>query len=163
LSPGYWRDPERTQAVFITNPHHPDPGDRLYKTGDLARVGQDGNVDFLGRADSQIKSRGYRIELGEIESAVRALDGVAECAVVAITTEGFEGAMICCAYASAPGADVTPARLRAALGRVVPQYMLPFRWLAFDELPKNANGKIDRRRLTETFQASRDRKAQAAR
>ena len=164
LSPGYWRDPERTRAVFIPNPHHPDSGDRLYKTGDVARVGADGLVYFLGRVDTQIKSRGYRIELGEIESAVRTLDGVAECAVVAIRTDGFEGATICCAFAPAPGrTDVSPAKLRVALSQIVPRYMLPFRWLCFDTLPKNANGKIDRRNLTEAFQVLRDAEAQASR
>jgi len=164
VSPGYWRDPERTRAAFVPNPHYPDPGDRLYKTGDLARVGADGLVYFLGRVDTQIKSRGYRIELGEIESAVRTLEGVAECAVVALRTDGFEGATICCAFAPVLGrTDVTPAKLRVALGRIVPRYMLPFRWLALDTLPKNANGKIDRRKLTETFQVFRDAEAQAPR
>ncbi len=164
VSPGYWRDPERTRAAFVPNPHHPDPGDRLYKTGDLARVGADGLVYFLGRVDTQIKSRGYRIELGEIENVVRTLEGVAECAVVALRTDGFEGATICCAFAPAQGrTDVTSAKLRVALSRIVPRYMLPFRWLALDTLPKNANGKIDRRKLTETFQVFRDAEAQAPR
>ena len=162
VSPGYWRDPERTRAVFLPNPHDPNAGERLYKTGDLARVGADGLVYFLGRVDAQIKSRGYRIELGEVESAVRTLDGVAESAVVAIRTDGFEGATICCAFAPVPGrTDVTPAKLRAALSQMVPHYMLPFRWLALETLPKNANGKIDRGKLTEAFRAFRDRQAQA--
>src|SRR2546427_700946 len=69
LSPGYWRDPEKTRATFVPNPMSPDPADRLYRTGDLAKTGVDGLVYFLGRADSQIKSRGYRIERGEIETA----------------------------------------------------------------------------------------------
>jgi amino acid adenylation domain-containing protein len=152
LSPGYWRDPGKTREVFVRNPHGADPSGRLYKTGDLASVGVDGLVYFLGRADSQIKSRGHRIELGEIEAAVNALDSLDECAVVAVRTDGFEGTEICCAYVPRTGGDVTPSRLRTALTTMLPNYMVPAHWMAFSELPKNANGKIDRRRLTEMLQ-----------
>ena len=149
LARGYWRDPERTTAAFI--PHPRRPADRIYRTGDVGRVGNDGLVYFLGRKDSQIKSRGYRIELGEIEAALNAVDGVQSCAIVPLPTDGFEGTVICCAYQVANGAELSPAVLRRALSRRVPAYMLPARWLAFDELPSNANGKIDRRRLQEVF------------
>lgn len=152
LSPGYWREPEKTRAAFLPNPHNPDPSDRIYKTGDLAKIGEDGLVYFLGRADSQIKSRGYRIELGEIEAALNALNCLQECAVVAIQTEGFEGAIICCAYAPSPGADVTPTMLRQKLSGILPSYMLPSRWMALEALPRNASGKHDRRKLKEEFQ-----------
>lgn len=153
LSPGYWREPEKTRAAFLPDPFSSDPLDRIYKTGDLAKIGEDGLVYFLGRADSQIKSRGYRIELGEIEAAMNALDSAQECAVVAIPTEGFEGAIICCAYVPSPGAEVTPAVLRQKLSRLLPSYMLPSRWMALDALPKNVNGKWDRARLREEFQS----------
>lgn len=152
LSPGYWRDPEKTATVFLRNPHSSDPSDRIYQTGDLAKIGSDGLVYFLGRADSQIKSRGYRIELGEIEAALNCLAGLRECAVVAIPADGFEGATICCAYVPAPDARVTPIALRRQLASMLPPYMLRIRWMAFDSLPKNANGKIDRRQLQEAFQ-----------
>jgi amino acid adenylation domain-containing protein len=151
LSPGYWRDPEKTRAAFVPNPYSADPADRLYRTGDLARVGADGLVYFLGRADSQIKSRGYRIELGEIETAVNALSILQECAIVAIPTDGFEGTVICCAYVPGAGASVTPAAIRKELAKVLPAPMLPSRWLAFERLPRNANGKFDRRQLQEAF------------
>ena len=82
LSPGYWNDPERTHEVFRPNPYSSNPSDRIYKTGDLARIGADGMVYLIGRSDSQIKSRGYRIELGEIEAAVHATPGVQDAAVV---------------------------------------------------------------------------------
>src|SRR5207245_10772789 len=120
LSPGYWGDPEKTRAAFPRRPGSADPGDRLYKTGDAAKIGADGLVYFLGRADSQIKSRGYRIELGEIETALNAMDFIQECAVVAIPTDGFEGTVICCAYVPRPAVAVTPAVVRTELARVWP-------------------------------------------
>jgi len=152
LSPGYWRDPDKTEAVFLRNPHSSDPSDRIYRTGDLAHIGSDGLVYFLGRADSQLKCRGYRIELGEIETALNAIADVRESAVVALSSDGFEGASICCAYVPAPGATITPVTLRKALSTVLPNYMLPSRWLVFERLPTNANGKIDRRQLREAFE-----------
>jgi amino acid adenylation domain-containing protein len=152
LSPGYWRDPEKTRAAFL--PHPDEPGERTYRTGDLARVGPEGLIYFVGRADSQIKSRGYRIELGEIEAALQTLPELEECAVVALPTEGFEGMAICCAYVPKPGAPVAHLELRRRLGKLVPAYMVPSQWKAFGTLPRNANGKIDRRRIKEEW--SRD-------
>ncbi|MCS7007964.1 MAG: amino acid adenylation domain-containing protein, partial [Gaiellaceae bacterium] len=89
VSPGYWRDEERTGRAFVADPR--GGRSRGYRTGDLGRVGPDGLLHFLGRQDSQIKHRGYRIELGEVEHALHELGGVAECAVVAIETDGFPG------------------------------------------------------------------------
>jgi amino acid adenylation domain-containing protein len=152
LSPGYWQDQEKTDAVFLQRPGSTKPSDRIYKTGDLARLGEDGLIYYLGRADSQIKSRGYRIELGEIETALNALNLTEECAIVAINTEGFEGVAICCAYVPFQNADASPVRLRTELSKVLPGYMLPGRWLQLERLPKNANGKIDRKALREQFQ-----------
>jgi amino acid adenylation domain-containing protein len=152
LSPGYWQDPEKTDAVFIKRPGSSDPNDRIYKTGDLAKVGEDGLFYYIGRADSQIKSRGYRIELGEIETALNALNLTEECAIVAINTGGFEGVAICCAFVPLKDVDAPPARLRTEMSKVLPNYMMPARWMRFDFLPKNANGKIDRRALRERFQ-----------
>jgi amino acid adenylation domain-containing protein len=147
LSPGYWRDEQKTSEVFLDTTSY----GRIYKTGDLAKVGEDGLVYFLGRADSQIKSRGYRIELGETETALNGLGLLRECAVVAINTGGFEGATICCAYVPQFGVDHNPATLRKALSRVLPNYMLPTRWACLDRLPQNGNGKIDRRLIRERF------------
>jgi amino acid adenylation domain-containing protein len=149
LAREYWHDPERTAAAFIPHPQRPDQ--RIYRTGDLARRGSDGLIYFLGRKDSQIKSRGYRIELGEIEAALHAVDGIQNCAVVPLATDGFEGTVICCAYQLAGGREVSPTTLRRELSLRVPGYMLPARWLAFDELPSNANGKVDRRRVQAVF------------
>jgi amino acid adenylation domain-containing protein len=152
LSPGYWRDEEKTAAAFVADPRSTDPDARIYRTGDLARVAEDGLVHFLGRADSQIKSRGYRIELGEIETALNAIEELGECAVVGVETGGFEGTSIACAYAPANGTTLEPSEVRRRLSAVLPGYMLPSRWLTMDRLPKNVNGKIDRKQLRETFE-----------
>src|SRR5207253_2808421 len=90
LSPGYWRDPETSTAAFLPDPYG-NGSDRIYKTGDLAKIGDDNLVYFVGRADSQVKCRGYRIELSEIETVLNAIDCIREAAVVAIPSEGFEG------------------------------------------------------------------------
>lgn len=153
LSPGYWRDEEKTAAAFLPDSRSDDPSGRIYRTGDLARVGEDGLVYFLGRADSQIKSRGYRIELGEIETALNAFEELSECAVVGVDTGGFEGTAICCAYAPADNATVEPPDLRQKLAELLPSYMLPTRWASLEVLPKNVNGKIDRRGLRDLFEA----------
>jgi len=153
LSPGYWRDVTKTRAAFVPHPWSGDRTARLYKTGDLARVGKDGLVYFVGRTDSQIKSRGYRIELGEVETALEGLQLLHECAVVAIPSDGFEGMAICCAYVSNGAGPVRPAALRERLAKVVPQYMLPSRWLDLDSLPRNGNGKVDRLQLRAAFTA----------
>src|SRR5437762_5111503 len=162
LSPGYWRDPEKTDRAFLPCPGGTGPGDRIYKTGDLARRGDDGLYYFLGRADTQIKSRGYRIELGEIEAALHSLRGVQEGAVVAIQSEGFEGWLICCAYVPSPEGELSENGLRRSLSGLVPGYMLPARWVRYDALPKNNNGKIDRPRLKNAFLAAEARQVHLA-
>jgi amino acid adenylation domain-containing protein len=151
LSPGYWRDPERTDGVFL--PYRTDAGteDRIYRTGDLARRGEDGLIYFAGRRDHQIKSRGYRIELGEIEAALSALPELRESAVVAVQSDGFEGWMICCAYVPLRGRSLDPQHLRTRLQRVLPGYMLPGHWMRCEALPRNANGKTDRPVLRRRF------------
>jgi len=146
LSPGYWRDSAKTEEMFLTT-----CTGRIYKTGDLARAAEDGSIYLLGRADTQIKSRGYRIELGEIERALHAEPGIADAAVVALESKGFEGILICCAYVADPTADLTPGNLKQRLSQQIPSYMLPARWLPMERLPLNANGKTDRNRLKEEF------------
>jgi acyl-coenzyme A synthetase/AMP-(fatty) acid ligase len=149
LSPGYWRDPTKTAAAFLQDKN--DPTRRLYRTGDLAYRDEQGLVWFVGRADTQIKVRGYRIELGEIETALNSMSKLQECAVVAIPTDNFGGYMICAAYVVRAGEQATLAELREHLKKLVPSYMMPARWTAYEALPKNANGKIDRPRLKDAF------------
>jgi amino acid adenylation domain-containing protein len=148
VASGYWRQPSLTSEVFIADPR--DPARRLYKTGDLGRLGEDELVYILGRRDSQIKSRGYRIELGEIEAALHTIDGLNESAVVAVPSDRFEGTLICCAYSTSNG-EVSVVKLRRELSRMIPSYMVPSQWLALPSLPVNANGKIDRRMLKQAF------------
>jgi len=152
LSPGYWNDPDRTREVFRPNPYSSNPSDRIYNTGDLARIGADGLVYLIGRSDSQIKSRGYRIELGEIEAAMHAVPGVQDAAVVVIGVEGSEDKTICCAYVSRPGLDLSPLALKRHLTATLPRYMMPQRWMALEQLPRNANGKTDRPSLRQQFE-----------
>ena len=161
LSPGYWRDLEKTRSAFLPYPGGAGPQDRIYKTGDLARRGADRLVYFVGRADTQIKSRGYRIELGEIETALHSLPGLRESAVVAIQSEGFEGWLICCAYVPGPDNGVSTKSLRRDLGTLLPGHMLPARWMRYDALPKNDNGKIDRPRLRDGFRSAESRPVEA--
>ncbi len=144
LSPGYWRDPQKTAEVFFDS-----PWGRIYRTGDLAKVGRDGKIYLLGRADTQIKSRGYRIELGEIEASMHALPYIQDAAVVAIDTGGFEGLAICCAYVAS--AEISPLALKKQLALTLPSYMIPTRWMTLDRMPLNGNGKIARPRLKQMF------------
>lgn len=150
LSPGYWRDPHKTDSVFVKD-SGTDRESRIYRTGDLAHIDSDGLVWFHGRADTQIKSRGYRIELGEIETALNAIESLEGSAVVAIETGGFENMAICCAWISTPGADLNVAQIKGLLAEAVPRYMLPKHWLELERMPRNANGKIDRPQLRTYF------------
>ncbi len=150
---GYLNRPELTRARFVGNPFV--PGERLYKTGDLARYASNGEIRFLGRIDGQIKLRGHRIEVGEIETCLNSHPGVRECAVILRTEEGSTGEQIeprLIAYfvrtgAGVAGAEVDGETLRAFTGRTLPQYMIPSAFVPLTELPVNSSGKIDRRAL----------------
>jgi amino acid adenylation domain-containing protein len=145
---GYWRDKEKTDRAFVQA-----GGGRIYRTGDLGYVGEDGLVRFLGRADSQIKSRGHRIELGEIEAALYAMPEVAQGAVVAVEATDFGGHVICCAYVPRADFEAPPRAVKQGMTALIPKYMLPARWRRMEALPSNANGKIDRVALAEMFRA----------
>lgn len=131
MTQGYWQDPERTAAAF---------GDRsFYRTGDVGYQDNDGLFYVLGRLDNQVKFRGHRIELGEIEAALHALPTVQQAAVVFP-----ELARPVIAAAVVLNTGVEPAEVRAAVGDLVPSYMVPGRWEPVESLPTNANGKVDR-------------------
>lgn len=152
LSPGYWRDPEKTDQAFFVRPDGKGPGDRIYRTGDLASIGPDGLVRFAGRRDTQVKTRGHRVELGEIETVLHTVPGLRECAVLGVPSGDFNGVTLCCAFVPAAAGVVTPSTLRSAIGRDLPPYMVPTRWLALKEFPRTASGKIDRNGLKALFE-----------
>ncbi|MEY4511663.1 MAG: hypothetical protein RLZZ450_3785, partial [Pseudomonadota bacterium] len=141
LARGYLARPADTALRFV-----PDPfvrGGRLYRTGDLAIARTDGNVEFVGRRDSQVKLRGYRVELGEVESQLRALPGVREATALVLRQAGRNRLL---GYvAGAPGLDLRA--LRSALSTVLPAHMVPARLVRLDALPRTPNGKVDARAL----------------
>jgi amino acid adenylation domain-containing protein len=138
---GYHRRPELTAQRFLPDPWGP-PGARLYATGDSARRRADGTIEFLGRMDDQVKLRGLRIELGEIEVALREQPGVRDAAVA--VREPVPGDKRIVAYVLG---DADPTELRRALGRRLPEYMVPAAFVRLDTLPLSANGKLDRAAL----------------
>lgn len=137
---GYWGDDEKTSGVLRPSPS----GDLMYGTGDLARRGADGNILFLGRKDSQIKSRGYRIELGDVESAINAHPMVVECAAFAVPDDLATNVIH--AHVVAKG-EVSADELRQHCLQRVPSYMVPETFAFKEALPKTSTGKTDRQRL----------------
>ncbi|HKY33643.1 MAG TPA: amino acid adenylation domain-containing protein [Candidatus Polarisedimenticolia bacterium] len=152
---GYAGRPGQTAARFVPDPFGP-PGARLYRTGDRARWLAGGRLVFAGRGDDQVKVRGVRIEPAEVEAAVAALPAVAACAVIA-RPDPAGGSRLAAFVVPAAGAPFDPAAARAALGRSLPEMMIPAAFAVLDALPLTANGKVDRRRLPEPAWAmSRD-------
>jgi amino acid adenylation domain-containing protein len=144
LARGYWQRPDMTAEKFTPDGLSGAPGARLYRTGDKARYLASGNLEFLGRADHQVKLRGYRIELGEIESVLRGHESVQEAIVVARGQEGEEKRLV--AYVVA-GATVRVSELRAWLRERLPEFMTPAAFVLLDALPLTPNGKVDRKGL----------------
>jgi amino acid adenylation domain-containing protein len=145
LATGY-ADPDLTAAAFLPDPFAPASGARLYRTGDRARFGRDGNLELLGRRDQQVKVRGYRIELGDIEAALLRHPAVREAVVLA--REDLPGHRLLAAYVvPPPGETPDEGTLRAWLGRALPAYMVPSAFVRLDAFPVTANGKLDRKAL----------------
>lgn len=140
---GYHARPELTTARFVVDPFA--PGERIYKTGDLARWRADGKLEYLGRRDTQVKLRGQRLELGEIEAAVRAHDDVADACVV---VHGPSERRVLVAYVTRSGAtDPDAGAIKKALAAALPEFMVPAQIVAVDALPLTVNGKVDRKAL----------------
>ena len=119
---------------------------RLYKTGDLARYLPDGNIEFLGRIDNQVKMRGFRIELGEIEAVLAEHPDVRQAAVHLWTVKADDARIVACCVPAKAGV-LAPISLRKHLRARLPEYMVPQYFLPVDEIPLTPNGKVDRRRL----------------
>jgi acyl-coenzyme A synthetase/AMP-(fatty) acid ligase/acyl carrier protein len=154
LARGYLNRPELTAEKFIPDPFGSAPNDRLYKTGDLARYRPDGNIEFLGRIDDQVKIHGIRIELGEIESVLHNHQAVREARVV--VREDTPGARRLVAYV-VPTEESAPSlsEIREYLKARLPSYMVPILF-TLDKLPVTANGKLDRRALPPPESAGAD-------
>ncbi|MCQ4088210.1 non-ribosomal peptide synthetase [Saccharibacillus sp. JS10] len=142
LARGYLNRPELTEEKFTVHPYV--EGARMYRTGDLARWKRDGTIEFLGRLDHQVKIRGFRIEIGEIEQRILENEHVQDCVVVASHDESGD-AFLTAYIQSAISRDY--AEWTDELSVTLPDYMIPAYWVTLDQLPVNANGKIDRRAL----------------
>ncbi|WFE40907.1 non-ribosomal peptide synthetase [Micromonospora sp. WMMD998] len=138
LARGYLGRPGLTAERFVPDPYGPEPGGRLYRTGDLVRWRADGQVEFHGRADGQVKVRGFRVEVGEVEARLREHPGVRDAVVVA-----WQDRLV--AYLT--GAGVTVDELRDRLAQRLPGFMVPAVLIVLDELPRTVGGKVDRDRL----------------
>ncbi len=145
LARGYWNRPELTAEKFIQNPFGEG---RIYATGDLGRWHDDGTIELLGRADFQVKIRGYRIELPEIEDAILKHPRVKEIVVIQSTAETGAPRLIGYIVADVNGNEAATklvAALPGQLGMTLPEYMIPAGFVVLDQLPRTANGKIDRK------------------
>ncbi|MED3685585.1 amino acid adenylation domain-containing protein [Bacillus thuringiensis] len=143
LAQGYWKQEEKTKQAFISNPFSEDNSKRLYRTGDLARWLPNGNIEFMGRKDKQVKIRGHRIELGEIEDAMLQLEGISQ----AVVTQTEDGMLLQAYYKTVDGIGIEKNKLASHLSNVLPEYMVPKYYSHVLEIPITANGKIDFEKL----------------
>jgi len=148
LARGYWRRSGLTASRFVANPYAGEPGSRLYRSGDLARWTEDGELEFVGRADHQVKVRGFRVELAEVEAALAAADGVG---AAAARTWELQGSSTLAGYV-VPQQPITDeahkaafaASVRAAVAATLPGYMVPSSLTVLDTMPKTDSGKLNR-------------------
>lgn len=155
LARGYLRRPDLTADKFIPNPFSSVPGERLYRTGDLVRYLPDGNIEFLGRIDHQVKVRGFRIELGEIEAVLGEHPDVVD--VIVLAREDPPGDRRLVAYlVTRPGVELKTSELRNYLRERLPEYMVPSFFVRMDEFPLTPNNKIDRAALPKPDQSRPD-------
>lgn len=145
IASGYWNSPEISEKAFIQNPLNTKYHERLYRTGDLVYKNDEGNIIFVGRADSQIKLRGNRIELGDLESAASAIDGVASCCAL------FDGEKQEIALFLETSEKIIPRKFNLALKQYVPSYMAPSKIITLEKFPHTPSGKIDRQRLKKEY------------
>jgi acyl-CoA synthetase (AMP-forming)/AMP-acid ligase II/aryl carrier-like protein len=148
LARGYQNRPDLTAATFVPDRFATEPGRRLYKTGDVARFRADGNVEYLGRSDFQVKVRGFRIELGEIESVLQGHPLIKDAVVIARTGPTADSHLVAYVVAlEAAAPDV--AAMKDYLRQTLPAHMVPAQIVQLTQLPLNKNGKVDRKALPE--------------
>jgi hypothetical protein len=145
LARGYLNRAELTAERFIPHPYSEESGARLYRTGDLARYLEDGEIEYVGRTDDQVKVRGYRIELGEIEARLREHSRVSECVVVASGESDGQKRLV--AYVVSEGEELMVNELRLHLKERLPEYMIPSQFVSLEQMPLTLHGKVDRRAL----------------
>jgi amino acid adenylation domain-containing protein/non-ribosomal peptide synthase protein (TIGR01720 family) len=160
LARGYLKRAGLTAERFVANPNVTEPGERMYRTGDMARWREDGTLEFIGRADEQVKVRGFRIELGEIEAALRALPEIADVAVV-VREEAASGKQMVAYFVPRDGVVAESAALRRMLSERLPVHMLPATFMPLEKLPRSPNGKVNRNALPAAI--SQPRKVRAPR
>ena len=146
IARGYLKRPELTEAKFIAHPFNSKPGAKLYKTGDLVRYLLDGNIEFIGRSDDQIKLRGFRIELSEIQAILVTHEAVSEAVVIVIKNENSEEQLVAY-WVKAGDEQYTNEQLRHYLQAKLPDYMIPGTFMLLAALPLTPNGKVDRKAL----------------
>ncbi len=150
---GYLNQPGMTAERFLPDPYSAEAGARMYRTGDLAKYLSDGRLQYLGRADNQVKLRGYRIEMGEIEAVIEQHERVKKSVVMAREEEGAGKRLVC--YYTSEG-EVSREELREHLGRKLPEYMVPGMFIEMEQMPLTANGKVDLRALPSAEQISNE-------
>lgn len=146
LARGYLDRPELSAQRFVPHPFSQAPGERLYRSGDLARYRRDGELEYLGRIDHQVKIRGHRIELGEIEAVLGRAHGVKQCAVIVRDDAGL-GPQLVAYIEPVQGSTLNPEDVRKEMGRVLPDYMVPAAFVVLEKIPITINGKLDRHAL----------------
>ncbi len=146
LARGYLNQPELTAEKFIPNPYNNQAGERLYKTGDLARYLPNGEIEYIGRVDYQVKVRGFRIELGEIEALIIQRSGVREAVVTVNSSEADSQRLVAYVVLNSEQTPTIP-ELRGFLEAKLPNYMVPTAFVILETLPLTPNGKVDRRAL----------------
>jgi len=147
LAHGYLHRPDMTAERFVSDSFSETHGARLYRTGDLARYLPDGNIEFIGRNDFQLKIHGFRIELGEIEAVLGSMEGIKRCVVIAQETQCGDKQLVAYVVFDPTRQHTTAKELRHFLLTRLPDYMVPNSYVVLNDLPTTRSGKVDRRAL----------------
>ncbi len=145
VSRGYLNCRELTSEKFVQNPYNPE--ERIYRSGDLACMQENGDLEYFGRMDTQVQLRGFRIELGEIESAIAKIEEIEDCVVIAHEDSNQDKRLI--AYVIFNGEEITADKIREQISKSLPEYMIPSFFIKIDQIPLTSNGKLDDKKLPE--------------